>query len=314
MTRLGKRLLAGDRAPLLAAHGARFLLDAANAGDPEAPSRVAVLAALGLYHPQSWPHALRWLLMSAERGWPPAREQLIVLASENAAASQPKDSSYWQHLAANIDLAHWRTSPAASELSADPRVNAYRNFIGPAVCQWLITRARGHLSRALVYDPASGQNVARPTRSNSVANFGISAVEVLDILLQTKMASACGLPARHMEAPATLHYNPGEENSDHYDFVDPATPHYAEEIGRNGQRMATFLVYLNEDYDAGETAFPRLGFSYKGQRGDALLFINALADLQPDLRMLHAGLPTTRGEKWIVSQFIRSRALLTQTP
>ena len=31
--------------------------------------------------------------------------------------------------------------------------------------------------------------------------------------------------------------------------------------------------------------------------------------LQPDLRMLHAGRPTTRGEKWIITQFVRSRAM-----
>lgn len=312
MTRLGKRLLAGDRAPLVAAHGARFLLDAAKAGDAEAASRVAVLAALGLYHPQSWPLALSWLMLSAERGWRPAREQLLVLAGEAATASSlqggPGD---WRRLGPKIDLAPWHVSTAARELSADPQVQAYRNFAPAAVCQWLIARASGHLSRALVYDPVTGQNVARPTRTNSVANFGISDVEVIDILLQAKMASACALPARNMEAPATLYYRPGEENSDHYDFVDPETADYQKEIARNGQRMATFLVYLNEDYDGGETRFPRLGLSYKGQAGDALLFINALSDLKPDLRTLHAGMPTTRGEKWIVSQFIRSRATLT---
>lgn len=314
MTRLGKRLLAGDRAPLLAAHGARFLLDAANAGNAEAASRVAVLAALGFYHPQSWPYALSWLILSAQRGWVLAREQLRVLAAEAPAPAKRRDSPVdWCQLGARVDLASWHTSPAPRELSAVPRIHTFSHFITPAVCQWLIARAPAHLTRALVYDPAAGQNVARPTRTNSVANFGIATVEFLDILLQAKMASACGMPARNMEAPATLHYSPGEENSDHYDFVDPATPDYPQEIARNGQRMATFLIYLNEDYEGGETRFPRLGLSYKGQRGDALFFVNALSDLQPDLRMLHAGMPPTRGEKWIVSQFIRSRATLTQT-
>ena len=50
-----------------------------------------------------------------------------------------------------------------------------------------------------------------------------------------------------------------------------------------------------------------LGGVHKGRCGEALYFVNALADLSPDLRMVHAGRPTTRGEKWIVSQFIRSR-------
>jgi prolyl 4-hydroxylase len=67
------------------------------------------------------------------------------------------------------------------------------------------------------------------------------------------------------------------------------------------------LLYLNADYDGGETAFPRLGFSHRGGVGDGLYFVNALPDMQPDLRTMHAGCPTTRGEKWIITQFIRSR-------
>jgi len=150
-------------------------------------------------------------------------------------------------------------------------------------------------------------DVVRATRSNSVANFGLADVELLDVLLQARMSRACGIPMNHMEAPAVLHYSVGEEASDHFDFVNPNTPDYAQEIARNGQRVMTFLVYLNEDYEGGETAFPQLGFSHKGRRGHGLFFVNAYSDLQPDLRMLHAGRTPTRGEKWIVSQFIRSR-------
>jgi hypothetical protein len=36
--------------------------------------------------------------------------------------------------------------------------------------------------------------------------------------------------------------------------------------------------------------------------------------MQPDRRMLHAGRAPSSGEKWIVSQFIRSRATLVATP
>ncbi len=71
--------------------------------------------------------------------------------------------------------------------------------------------------------------------------------------------------------------------------------------------MITFILYLNDDYEGGETAFPTLGFSHKGHIGEGIYFVNALPDMQPDLRMLHAGRPTTRGEKWIVTQFIRNR-------
>jgi len=290
-TQLGKRLLAGDRAPALPAEGARFLYEAAVAGGPEAAARMAALSGLGHHFPHSWPNAMRWLVVAAKRGWEPARGQLRVLADGTP----------------EIDLASWSTVPTGRDLSIAPRVRAVETFITPAACDWLIARARLRLTRALVYDPGSRENVARATRTNSVANFSLADVELLDVLLQAKMSCACGVPMNQMEAPAVLHYAAGEEASDHFDFVNPNTADYAQEIARNGQRIVTFLVYLNEDYEGGETDFPKLGFSHKGRRGHGLFFVNAHTDMQPDLRMLHAGRAPNQGEKWIVSQFIRSR-------
>jgi hypothetical protein len=303
MRELGKRLLTGDRSPALPPEGARFLVDAANRGDAEAAARVAALTALGLYRAQNWREALAWLVLAAQRGWQLARDQLIALA-----AKPGTDRKDWQRLADEIDLPAWGTSPAGRSLSADPVVQVVENFISPAVCDWIISRARGRLTRARVYDAVAGHDLVSNTRTNSVANCSLGNVELLDLLLQSRMSVACRQPMRNMEAPAVLHYAVGEQNSDHYDFVDPQIPNYAQELARNGQRVVTFLVYLNDDYEGGETAFPQLGFSHKGKRGEGLFFVNALPDMQPDLRMVHSGQPTTRGEKWIVSQFIRSRA------
>ena len=303
MRELGKRLLAGDRAPLLPTEGAGLVVDAANQGDAEAAARVSVFLALGLYRAQNWVEALQWLVVSAQRGWQTARDQLVALAGDVNSAG--KD---WPQLAAAIDLRSWGTCPAGRTLSADPGVHAFENFVSPAVCDWLIARARTRLTPSRVYDAVSGETLVSSTRTNSVANFSLSDVELLDLLLQSRMSVACRQPMRNMEAPAVLHYAVGQQNSDHYDFVDPQTPNYSQELARNGQRVVTFLVYLNDDYEGGETAFLGLGFSHKGRRGESLFFVNALPDMQPDLRMMHAGLPPTRGEKWIVSQFIRSRA------
>jgi prolyl 4-hydroxylase len=92
----------------------------------------------------------------------------------------------------------------------------------------------------------------------------------------------------------------------HYDFIDPASPNYHQMLREQGQRMVTFLIYLNDDYDGGETDFPDLGFRHKGTRGSGIFFRNALPDGRPDTTMIHAGLPPTSGEKWIVSQFVRN--------
>jgi hypothetical protein len=316
-TRLGKRLLVGDRAPLLPSDGTRFLIDALNSGGAEAAARLAVLMAVGVYVEPSLPHALRLLTAAAQRGWQSAQEQLSALAPDRelAASEQraPAPASHWQRLADSIDLAQWTSAPAGETLRESPLIRSFQGFVPEPVCRWLIERSRGRLTRALVYDPVGRRDLASRNRTNSWAQFDLSSSELIHLLVQLRMAAACGLPLHNMEATAVLHYAAGEESINHFDFVSPETPNYDQEIARNGQRVLTFLVYLNDDYDGGRTDFPELEFAHKGRCGEGFFFANALANNAPDLRTLHAGRPPTRGEKWVVSQFIRSRRVLGVT-
>jgi hypothetical protein len=195
-------------------------------------------------------------------------------------------------------------------LHAAPLVRAFENLISDPICQWLIQASSGRLKRALVYDAVGGKDFASETRTNSWAQFDLMECEFIHLLVQTRMQAACGYPLHNMEATAILHYAVGEQITNHFDFVDPRIPNYEQEIRTNGQRVLTFLIYLNDDYEGGETEFPELGVIHKGRRGEGLFFVNALENNEPDLRMVHAGRPPTKGEKWIVSQFVRSRRVL----
>jgi prolyl 4-hydroxylase len=179
------------------------------------------------------------------------------------------------------------------------------------VCDWLIERSRGRLERARVYDVRTQSDFIDDSRTNSFAVFNIVETDLVQQMVQARMSVGCGQPMQHMEAATVLHYAVGETIGNHYDFVDPSQPGYAEEVARRGHRVVTFLVYLNEGYEGGETVFPRLGVSHSGRRGEGLLFVNTLPDGQPDLRTLHNGQPPTRGEKWLFSQFIRNRPEIT---
>jgi prolyl 4-hydroxylase len=69
----------------------------------------------------------------------------------------------------------------------------------------------------------------------------------------------------------------------------------------------TFLLYLNDDYEGGETEFPVIGLRWKGRKGEGLFFWNVQPGGAPDERTLHAGAPVSRGEKWVLSQWIEGR-------
>lgn len=304
-TRLGKRLLVGDRAPCLPKDGAGLIAEASAAGGAEAAAVLAVLYAVGASPGHDLPAALESLVVAAERGWVSAQRQLAVLASVDASAAHS-----WRALGSSIDLEAWCRAPASMELCASPTVRSHPEFSTAAVCDWLIERARGRLSRALVYEAISREVTVRPSRTNTAASFNLLDTDLVLVLVQRKMAACLGLPIRQFEACTVLHYEPDEEITEHYDFIDPKVPNYAEEIAQRGERLVTFLLYLNDDYAAGETAFPRLGIDHKGRRGEGMFFVNAQPDGTPDVRTLHAGRRPARGEKWIVSQFVRNRAVL----
>lgn len=308
MGRLGLRLLTGDRAPAYPAEGEQLLAEAAARGNAWAANRAAAMLALGVGVPADWPKALQWLVRAAQGGHEKSRSQLLGLAGESIAITGGRDGPSWSELAARIDLAVWRSSPPPRVLSDDPRVSIIPDFVPPHLCEVMIRFAAGRLEPARVYDPNSGTDIVYPHRSNTVARFGVDCVEFLHALLQARMSAACGAPLPHFEAPTQLHYARGEQIADHYDFVDPRVARdYADEIARNGQRVITFIVYLNDAYQGGETSFRKLGISHRGSVGHGIYFVNALPDLSPDMRMIHAGEPVTHGEKWIVTQFIRSR-------
>jgi prolyl 4-hydroxylase len=316
-TRLGKRLVVGRDAPLLPRQGTGFLIEAFNRGGAEAAARLAVLAAAGVYVQGSLAEAFRLIAIAATRGWQPAQQQLLALSPDRALVAsasredQLADSDkLWQELSKSIDAGFWQSAPNAVVLSESPRICSFPGFLPEPVCAWLIGRSAGRLQRALVYDASEGQDYESETRTNSWAQFDLMDSELIHLLVQTRMQAACGIPLHHMEANAILHYAVGEEISDHFDFVDPKIPNYAQEIEKNGQRVLTFLIYLNDDYAGGETEFCELGIRHRGQLGEGLFFVNALENNEPDLRTLHAGHPPTRGEKWIVSQFVRSRRVL----
>jgi prolyl 4-hydroxylase len=304
MTRLGKRLLVADRAPWMPRQGAGLLIQATEAGDAEAAARLSVLAALGLHVRQSWADALDLLTRAADRNWLPAQAQLRALAPD-----VPADAP-WGRQAASVRPADWLNAPASKALHADPEVRAFEGMISPAVCAWLIETAKPKLMRARVYDSGQGVHIEHETRSNGVAIFNTSEVELVHLLVQARMSAACGMPMQNMEAPSVLHYRPGQQFADHYDFIDPAN---AQEGGlrEHGQRVITFLVYLNDDFEGGETDFPRLGLRFRGRPGEGLFFVNTRdRQEEPDARMLHAGRPPTAGGKWVVSQFVRGRPFI----
>jgi prolyl 4-hydroxylase len=264
------------------------LTAAVETGDGAAMHGLAVLTAMGLGVPQDWPRALALLDGAAEAGFEPARAERTLLGA--------------------VDLARWLTPPAPRPLMNAPPVLAIENFLEPVVCDWMRARAESVMAPAMVYDPATGAARQEGVRTNQAAQLDLPQMDVVTALVRERIARAAGLPVPGLEWTQVLRYAVGQTFDWHVDWLDPALPGYADDLRRRGQRIATCLVYLNDDYEGGETAFEAGNLRWRGRKGDALMWANSLPDGGIDRRTRHAGLPPTSGEKWVLSQWLRGRA------
>jgi hypothetical protein len=302
---------------LLASHPARddvarageLLERASIEGHADASERCALFEAFGMARPQSWDRALDFLERAALQGSRSAQEQLLLLADNCAdpVVAPGEDEAFWRNVRAGIRIEQLTKPGEKFALSETPRIRLIKGFATPAECRWLIAMARDRLMPATVFDKSTGEQAFNEARDNSYIVLQIAEMNVLTEVIRNRVSAATRLPVPLFEPSQLLHYDVGQRFKPHYDFLDPTNDAYRDDLARFGQRIATFLIYLNDDYSGGETSFPSIGLNFRAAIGDGLFFANVTRDGSPDRTTLHAGLPPASGEKWVFSQWIRGQ-------
>lgn len=188
--------------------------------------------------------------------------------------------------------------PFPSErLSTSPDVRLFPALFSSDECDFLIERSQPSLQPSLVVDPQSGRQVPNPVRTSDAVAFPLVIESPAIHALCRRLAAASETHVKQGEPLQVLRYRSGQEYRPHFDAIGDA----------DNQRTLTFLVYLNDDYEGGETEFITSGLKVKGKRGDGLLFRNADLTGAPDYNSRHAGLPVTAGEKYLASRWIREK-------
>jgi len=306
MIKLGSRLLIGDNAPLDQQEGFAWIGKGAEAGDAGGLALMAALTGIGAFAPQSWAQALDYLARAAERGSVSAQGQLRLLAAGPETAIPVDLAAKWADLAHCVDVAAWIAPPERTPLWETPRIRMARNFASLAVCDWLKAAAQDHMRPAMMYDGETKTEAVDPHRTCSDYQFDILNTDVVLLLVRARVAELTRLPTVTMEPPRVFHYALGEQIKPHYDRCGNAVEGYAEG-GYLGDRIVTFLLYLNDGFEGGELDFPKSNVRFKGVKGDAIYFAHVDGAGKPDPLSLHAGLTITRGEKWVLSQWIHDR-------
>jgi TPR repeat protein len=250
-----------------------------------------------------------WLAAAAATGHPLAAKQADRGAIRLPEAREEPD---WDRLSEVCDLA-WIEQPFNRHIEChEPRIESLDRFLPLWVCDYVIGMAAPMLSRGKVVDEHGGESV-REERSNAVMTFGLADSDFLLEMVNLRTARAVDMPPENAEGLGVLHYLPGESYAPHADYI-PDTPENAAQLAERGQRARTLLIYLNEEFTGGETAFPHLNLRFKPPAGAALIFHNVNALGLINAETLHAGMPPTSGQKWLISKWFRTKALRPGPP
>jgi prolyl 4-hydroxylase len=267
------------------------ILAAAQADDVRAMLLAANAAGVGYGRAINLEDAIGWLAVAAEHGDGDARAQLALLRGDGD----------------KIDVEAWIAPRPARVVNEAPRVSVREGFLAPRLCTWLIRRGAPLQQGSYVYDPNTGQAASHNARTNSVASFKLTDLDLPLIFIRHRIANTIGAPVEHFERTSVFRYLAGQTFADHADYISTS---FSGEIRQRGQRPFTFLVYLNDAFEGGETHFLRIDKKFRGGVGDALFWRNVDANGAPDESTQHAGAPPTSGEKWLLSQFIRDKPQL----
>lgn len=273
--------LIGDIVPRDVPLARSLLRKAAIVRHPDAIQIEIALTANGSGAPADWAGALKLLEQAAIRGDAAAAQLSLLRAMKLDAAGNPEG--------------HF----PMEALSAAPSVGVCRSFLTRGECEHIARAAAALLAPAQVFDPTTGKQVSNPIRTSDEAVLGPTREDLVVGAINRRIAMLTGTDIRQGESLTILRYRERQQYRAHLD----ALPNTA------NQRIVTALIYLNEGFGGGETVFPKLGLSVVPRAGDVLVFDNVGADGKPDPRAVHAGVPVTRGSKWVATRWIRRETI-----
>lgn len=303
LTDTANRLIAAERPGDALALVAR----ASMAGDPEACFLSGLWRLIGSPCPRDLPAARQWLSRAAGHGHVGAGRMLVALTANGTGGPADWDAARALLMrlaetdpesARQVATLDENRGPAVENLLAThPSITIFRNFASDAECTTLRDSVADIIAPTMVIDPQTGRQIAHPIRTSDGAVIGPTRESLVIQNVSRRIAEASGTDRLNGEPVHILRYRPGQQYRPHFDAVN----------GAANQRILTAILYLNDDFGGGETDFPQVGARVRPEKGALLLFSNCLVGGQPDRMALHAGLPVTRGEKWIATRWIRAR-------
>ena len=183
-----------------------------------------------------------------------------------------------------------------------------KNFLSPGTCQALMNLVDSRLRPSTVSNPTDDSIVSdyRTSQTADLNFFESDALMKLDQLITDYV----GIKPYLGETLQSQKYNPGEYYKEHCDFFFPLSKEFKTYTEWMGQRTWTFMCYLNDVEEGGETYFKHLNLKIKPKQGTAVIWNNLYKSGLPNPKTLHEALPPISGNKYVITKWFRSWPLI----
>jgi len=186
-----------------------------------------------------------------------------------------------------------------------PRIFLYHNFISADMADYIVRMGQDIVVRSQVVSKEGGSEVHEARTSSGTFLLGKLAHDPVVEAVQDKIARWTQLPEENGEAFYLLRYEIGQQYKPHYDYFRSDAAGRMN-LGDKGDRIATVIVYLGTPDEGGDTTFPKVQLDVPANKGNAILFWDALPDGAGDELTLHGGKPVIAGTKWCMTKWLRA--------
>lgn len=209
------------------------------------------------------------------------------------------------------------------------KIYEFRNFLKKSECKDIIKFSKSKVEDSMVVCK-DGKDCLDDYRTSKSTFIKDNDLYVAD-LISKKLEKLLCINKNNFEELQVVYYKPGKQYKEHWDAcISEDVTDCDNLVKKAGQRYATFLIYLNDVSEGGETCFPKLDKDdniinesdkqlctnphtkkIKPEQGKGILFFNLEKNGidHKDIAM-HAGLPPIKGEKWLCNKWIRTRSVI----
>jgi len=191
--------------------------------------------------------------------------------------------------------------------NGDYYIKEIPNFLTKEECRRIQELSHSRLSKSRVY--TSDTDIEDSNVRISEQCWLKDLDDPLLLSISERISKITQTDIKSQEELQVVKYKEGGFYKPHYDACNKETDDCKRLNKGLGPRFITFIMYLNDGFEGGETFFPNIHSSIKPEMGKAAIFYNVDDDGEILPKSLHGGLGVIGGEKWIANKWIRLTAL-----